>query len=140
MERSLQRQRVPDVDVGDVAVHSQADPEQLTTVIQHLTRNAQEAIAGEGTVSVSLAVRDGVAQISISDRGCGMTPDFVRERLFRPFDSTKGSESMGIGAYQAREYVRSLGGQVDVTSEVGSGTVLSLTLPIDDGKSAANGL
>jgi signal transduction histidine kinase len=49
--------------------------------------------------------------------------------LFRPFDSTKGSNSMGIGAYQAREYVRALGGQIDVTSEIGKGTEFTVRLP-----------
>ena len=61
---------------------------------------------------------------------CGMTPKFIRERLFRPFDSTKGSQSMGIGAYQAREYIRELGGQLTVSSEIGEGTCFSLSLPI----------
>jgi signal transduction histidine kinase len=59
-----------------------------------------------------------------------MTPEFVRERLFRPFDSTKGSQSMGIGAYQAREYIRMLGGHLTVTSEVGGGTTFELRLPV----------
>jgi len=132
VERSLQREPGPAIDAGDTEIYSHADPEQLTAVIEHLIRNAQESIAGDGSVSVSLANQNGVAQISISDTGCGMSPEFVRERLFRPFDSTKGSESMGIGAYQAREYVRSLGGQVDVSSEIGVGTVLSLTLPLEE--------
>ena len=72
-----------------------------------------------------------MAQIHIADTGCGMSPEFIRDRLFRPFDSTKGSESMGIGAYQAREYVRSLGGQVEVSSEVGTGTTFALRLPLE---------
>ena len=58
-----------------------------------------------------------------------MTPEFISERLFRPFDSTKGSESMGIGAYQAREYVRMLRGQLDVRSAPGEGTTFTLRLP-----------
>ena len=58
-----------------------------------------------------------------------MTQEFVRERLFRPFDSTKGSEGMGIGAYQAREFVRNLGGKVEIASEPGNGTSFTLILP-----------
>ena len=130
VERSLQREPGPILEIGEDTVFSRADPEQLTTVIEHLIRNAQESIAGDGTVTVSLAANNGRAQISIVDTGCGMSPEFVRERLFRPFDSTKGSESMGIGAYQAREYVRSLGGRVDVSSEPGYGTTFSLSLPL----------
>jgi putative PEP-CTERM system histidine kinase len=132
VSRSLQRQPGPSLDLGEDAVYLRADAEQLTTVIEHLLRNAQESISGNGQVNVTLLADDGVALISIADTGCGMSPEFVRERLFRPFDSTKGSESMGIGAYQAREYVRSLGGRVDVSSEPGRGTTISLSLPIQE--------
>jgi signal transduction histidine kinase len=59
-----------------------------------------------------------------------MTAVFVRERLFRPFDSTKGTQSMGIGAYQAREYIRQIGGQLDVASSPGSGTTFDIRLPL----------
>ena len=59
-----------------------------------------------------------------------MTPEFVRKRLFHPFDSTKGSQGMGIGAYQAREYVVELGGQMEVASEPGKGTVFTVHLPL----------
>ena len=59
-----------------------------------------------------------------------MSPEFIRERLFRPFDSTKGSHAMGIGAYQAREYARMLGGQLEVNSTVGEGTTFVLRQPV----------
>jgi len=132
VERSLQREPSPEIAVGEDPVWSKADPEQLATVIEHLIRNAQQAISENGSVQVCLAAQDGMAQISIADTGCGMSPEFVRDRLFRPFDSTKGSESMGIGAYQAKEYVRSIGGRVDVSSQVGVGTTFSLNLPLNE--------
>ena len=69
--------------------------------------------------------------VIISDTGCGMTPEFISERLFRPFDSTKGSQSMGIGAYQAREYVDMLGGRLEVESVVDEGTTFILFLPVE---------
>jgi signal transduction histidine kinase len=58
-----------------------------------------------------------------------MSTAFVRERLFKPFDTTKGSKGMGIGAYQVREYVQSLGGRVLVESREGQGTRMELRLP-----------
>ncbi len=106
-----------------------ADPERLCTVIEHLIRNAQDATDKTGSVRIVATCSNDVASVSIQDTGCGMSMEFIRERLFRPFDSTKGSQSMGIGAYQAREYVRSLGGQVTVLSEVGRGTTFNLSLP-----------
>jgi signal transduction histidine kinase len=71
-----------------------------------------------------------LALLSVTDTGTGMDADFLRDRLFRPFDSTKGSKGMGIGAYQAREYVRSLGGNVEVQSSPGQGTRFAVTLPL----------
>jgi signal transduction histidine kinase len=59
-----------------------------------------------------------------------MDEDFIRDRLFKPFFSTKASKGMGVGAYQAREYVRSLGGTVHVDSTPGEGTVFTIRLPL----------
>jgi signal transduction histidine kinase len=73
---------------------------------------------------------EGKVAIDITDTGSGMTAEFVRERLFRPFDSTKGAEGMGIGAYQAREFARKLGGDLSVESTPGEGTTVSMSLPI----------
>ena len=58
-----------------------------------------------------------------------MDEDFVRNRLFRPFDSTKGLTGMGIGAYECREFVRTLGGQVEVESAPGRGTRFTIFIP-----------
>ena len=69
------------------------------------------------------------ALIEITDTGCGMDADFIRDRLFKPFDSTKGSRGMGIGAYQTREFIRSAGGDVQVISMPGEGTTFSIRLP-----------
>ena len=130
VKSSMQREPKPNLDSNGSPVYLQADPEQFATVIEHLIRNAQESIDGRGSVRLCVDAQDDSAHVTISDTGCGMSSDFLRERLFRPFDSTKGSESMGIGAYQAREYIRSIGGQVDVTSEVGVGTTFLITLPL----------
>ena len=70
--------------------------------------------------------------VSIRDSGQGMSSEFIRERLFRPFDSTKGSHSMGIGAHQARDYVRTLGGQIEVSSQIAVGTEFLISLPVPD--------
>jgi signal transduction histidine kinase len=116
-----------------------ADAERLTTVIEHLIRNAQDAAEGEGTVSITLSHGAHEAVLTVTDNGQGMDADFMRDRLFRPFDSTKGSKGMGIGAYQAREYVHSLGGHVEVQSNPGQGTAFSITLPLIEGAAEAQG-
>jgi putative PEP-CTERM system histidine kinase len=132
VKRSQPRVPVPEVHLGTGQVTVMADPERLTTVFEHLIRNAQDATGKEGRVTVAADLSNGVATVSIGDDGCGMSPEFIRERLFKPFDSTKGSQSMGIGAYQAREYVRTLGGQIEVKSEVGVGTTFSIRLRVGE--------
>ena len=107
-----------------------ADPERLTAIIEHLIRNAQDASPAEGQIVLEVRADRRNALLTVTDTGSGMTAEFVRERLFRPFDSTKGSKGMGIGAYQVREYVRMLGGQVEVQSSPGTGTRFSITLPL----------
>src|SRR5690606_4113781 len=98
VRRSQPRMPAPVLEAEEEEIPVKADPERLAMVFEHLIRNAQEATSKDGRISVGAQVMDGVARVSISDSGCGMTPEFIRERLFRPFDSTKGSQSMGIGA------------------------------------------
>ena len=111
-------------------VEVEADQEHLTSVIEHVIRNAQDATPDDGTVSVDVSQLGADVTITVKDTGKGMEGDFVRNRLFRPFDSTKGAAGMGIGAYQAREYVFSLGGSVNVQSTPGQGTRFAITLPV----------
>jgi putative PEP-CTERM system histidine kinase len=108
----------------------QADVDRLGAVLDHVVRNAQDATGGSGKVSLDFVTERGWARIAVIDDGPGMDMTFVRERLFRPFDSTKGSKGMGIGAYQTREYVRQLGGEVEVQSSPGAGTRFFIKLPL----------
>jgi putative PEP-CTERM system histidine kinase len=107
-----------------------ADPERLTAIIEHVIRNAQEACGTSGSVRVQVQADGHEAQLTVIDDGSGMDEDFLLNRLFRPFDSTKGSKGMGIGAYQVREYARTLGGDVDVWSAPGRGTKFCIRLPL----------
>jgi putative PEP-CTERM system histidine kinase len=127
--RCSDRVPVPSLAVADPARVS-ADPDRLTAIIEHLIRNAQDASTAESQIRLELRTDGRNGLLTVTDTGSGMTAEFVRERLFRPFDSTKGSKGMGIGAYQVREYVRMLGGQVEVQSSPGTGTRFSITLPL----------
>jgi len=124
----------PTLETSDATVPVRADPDRLTAVIEHVIRNAQDATDEHGTIAVRLRCEGAQAVLSVADSGAGMEPEFVRDRLFRPFDSTKGAKGMGIGAYQAREYVRLLGGDVEVQSSPGHGTTFSISLPVHDSR------
>src|SRR5690606_22169166 len=129
VKRCSDRKPIPSLAADAPVLRVRADPERLTAIIEHLIRNAQDASEESGVVRLELAARGQCAVLTVFDSGCGMSQDFIRERLFRPFDSTKGAKGMGIGAYQVREYVRMIGGQVEVQSSPGSGTQFSITLP-----------
>ena len=125
------RKPIPSVALPPEAVWVRIDRERLASVFIHLIRNAQDATPPDGRIDVLLArVGDDSVSITITDNGRGMDAAFVRDRLFRPFDSTKGAQGMGIGAYQARDIVRSAGGDVHVSSEPGAGTTFDVRLPV----------
>ncbi|QUJ69295.1 PEP-CTERM system histidine kinase PrsK (plasmid) [Photobacterium sp. GJ3] len=108
----------------------QADRERFSNVLSHLIQNAQEATDDSGYVHISTAVTTDFYRISISDNGRGMSRDFIENRLFKPFDTTKGNAGMGIGAYDAKMMVEQLGGYIDVLSEPAQGTSIHLHLPL----------
>lgn len=106
-----------------------ADSERLSTVFNHLIQNAQEATDAGGEVIVQLKLDADSVSIDIEDTGIGMTEEFIRDRLYRPFESTKGLTGMGIGAFESREYIRQLGGDIRVTSNPGRGTTFHVVIP-----------
>ncbi len=114
------------------AVFVMAEPDRLSAVIGHVVQNAQDATAADGKIDVILRVAGDEVIVEIRDNGCGMDAEFIRTRLFRPFDSTKGLTGMGIGAYECREVITALGGQIVVESAPGRGTVFRIMLPISD--------
>jgi putative PEP-CTERM system histidine kinase len=109
-----------------------AEKHRLTSIIEHLVQNAQEANTANGNVTVTLGKQESQAVIEIQDSGCGMDLEFITNRLFKPFDTTKGNAGMGMGAYESRQYVQELGGEITVKSTVGEGTLVTLHLPLSE--------
>ncbi|MEN8165849.1 MAG: XrtA/PEP-CTERM system histidine kinase PrsK [Pseudomonadota bacterium] len=107
-----------------------ADRDRFTDVIGHIIKNAQEATSDTGYVKIRLSQQKGMAEIVIEDNGVGMDQEFIQERLFQPFETTKGNAGMGIGVYESREFIRSLGGNVEVLSEIERGTSFILRVPV----------
>lgn len=115
-----------ELDLGVCVIGHQ---ERLERVVGHLVQNAFDAMGDNPRVRVRVFrdQRDGV--VEVKDYGVGMTPEFVRERLFRPFQTTK-EMGMGIGAYESLQYVSALGGQINVESSPGQGTTVCVRLPL----------
>jgi putative PEP-CTERM system histidine kinase len=127
------RKPVPKLLDTSESVFVYADKEQLNTVFGHIIQNAQDATPNEGHVTISLSSESGNAVVKIEDNGCGMDQAFIQHRLFQPFDSTKGLTGMGIGVFESREYIRTLGGDIRVKSIPGEGSTFVITLPIASG-------
>ena len=112
-----------------VAVAATGHDDRLEHVVSHIVQNAIDATQSDGRITVR-AERDGrYACIVVEDDGAGMTEAFVRERLFKPFQTTKPA-GMGIGMYESAQYVAGLGGDILVESTPGAGTTVRLRLPL----------
>ncbi len=106
-----------------------ADAEGFEQALVHLVQNAIEA-SEPGSPVFLHATCDGLyARVEVVDAGTGMSPEFIRTRLFKPFHSSKPG-GFGIGAFEARELVRGMGGQLNVESREGLGTRFIIRLPL----------
>jgi putative PEP-CTERM system histidine kinase len=104
------------------------DPEQLHTVMTNLLLNARDAVGPGGRVVVESLAKDGMAMIVVRDQGCGMSPAFLRDSLFRPFSTTK-KKGMGIGMFQSRMIIEAHRGTLVAESKEGVGSTFRVTLP-----------
>jgi putative PEP-CTERM system histidine kinase len=116
-------------------VSTRGDAARIERVIGHVVQNAFDATPADGRVWLSVSRVSGQVHVVVGDTGQGMTREFIDNRLFRPFASTKAagdavSGGMGIGSYESFQYVRELGGQILVDSTPGQGTVFTLVLPL----------
>lgn len=127
--RGLQPEPSLEVDTSLAGRAVLAHADRLERVIGHLLQNAADASAASGIIRVRARSEGDRALIEVEDNGKGMSEEFVRTRLFRPFSSTK-AHGMGIGTFESREYVRELGGSLDVDSREGQGTTFRIRLPL----------
>jgi putative PEP-CTERM system histidine kinase len=110
-------------------VSTRGHAERVERVLGHVVQNAFDATPASGHVRLKLDSQGSQARVRVEDNGCGMSEDFIQNRLFKPFQTTKAS-GMGIGAHESYQYVQELGGKISVQSELNQGTVVTLLLPL----------
>lgn len=110
-------------------VGTRGHEERLERIIGHVVQNAFDATGAAGRVRLTLGRQGGQARIEVADTGQGMSQEFIRDRLFKPFQTTKQA-GMGIGAYESFQYVQELGGKIEVDSELDKGTKVTILLPL----------
>ena len=110
-------------------VSARGHEERIERVLGHVVQNALDATPIDGRVTLRLQRVGSHAQVEVEDTGCGMTQEFIDQRLFKPFQTTKAA-GMGIGAYESYQYLQELGGKINVTSAPGRGTQVTILLPL----------
>jgi len=104
-----------------------AEPAALEQLLVHLIQNAIEASPADAPVTLALATDEENAIIDVIDRGCGMSPGFVRNRLFKPFTSSK-PDGFGLGTFESQQLAQGMGGRITVSSREGQGTRFRVVL------------
>ncbi|MFG6488381.1 XrtA/PEP-CTERM system histidine kinase PrsK [Roseateles sp. BYS78W] len=110
-------------------VSTRGHAERVERVLGHVVQNAFDATPASGHVRLILDAEGSQARVRVEDSGCGMSEDFIQNRLFKPFQTTKAA-GMGIGAHESYQYVQELGGKISVQSELNRGTTVTLLLPL----------
>ncbi len=105
-----------------------AHPDALEQALIHLVQNAVDASPDGAAVMLDARCQGDEVTLEVLNSGSGMSPEFVRTRLFKPFQSSKPG-GFGIGAFEAREMIRAMGGRLDVDSREGLGTRFIVHLP-----------
>jgi hypothetical protein len=98
-------------------------------VFTNLLLNARDAVDMNGRITVATTWQGDWVALSVSDNGCGMTEQFIKNSLFRPFRSTK-KKGLGIGMFQSKTIVEAHHGKIQVESELGVGTTFRVMLPL----------
>jgi signal transduction histidine kinase len=111
----------------------EVDKEQIQKVITNLLVNAREASQAGAEIRLSSEQQNGHVIISVQDHGCGISPEFLKQKLFKPFQTTK-KKGIGIGMFQSKMIVEAHGGRIEVQSQQGEGTTFRIVLPLPGGK------
>jgi two-component system NtrC family sensor kinase len=130
----LRFERTLDVEQLEVVVEGEpwvrANRVKLQQVLINLLKNAAFAIKEkpDGQIRLSLARRDDLVEIAVSDNGCGMSPE-VAEQIWEPFFTTKGEQGTGLGLEVSRSIVEGHGGTIACESSIGAGATFTIRLP-----------
>jgi putative PEP-CTERM system histidine kinase len=117
--------------LGDANLWAIVDAPALEQAVGHIIQNAVEASSPDAPITVRVASEGDEVRVSVIDHGTGMDGDFVRNRLFQPFASTK-PDGFGIGSFEARSLISAMGGRLVVDSTPGVGSEFSIFLPAAD--------
>lgn len=126
---AAKRIQMPVVTSGETDLYLIADPARLEQALSHLVQNAIDASPAAEPVTINMRASQDEVVVEVIDRGCGMSPQFVHNELFKPFASTKEG-GFGVGAFEARTLITAMGGRIEVHSREQEGSTFRIFLPI----------
>lgn len=108
------------------------DPDQIQQVFMNILINAADAMSKNGgTITIKTDLKDGIAEISFTDTGCGMTKEQL-SKLFTPFFTTKEpGKGTGLGLAISYSIIQNHNGDIEVESEPGKGSTFRIKLPAE---------
>lgn len=109
------------------AVFAEVDVEEIQKVLLNLVLNAVDASSETGRITIETGDKE-MAYIKVSDQGCGISPEFQKKHLFKPFSTTK-QKGLGIGLYQCKQIIEAHNGRIELESEPGKGSAFTVFLP-----------
>jgi putative PEP-CTERM system histidine kinase len=113
---------------SDGKIEAPVDKSAFSRIVENLVLNAVEAIEGGGTVTVSIVRLGDSLTLTVSDDGPGFNPEFLEEKLFRPFMSTK-KNGLGVGLVLCKSLAEAHGGSISVSSSPGAGADVTVEMP-----------
>jgi len=129
VEETLSQAGLGEIRVAGAETWHPVDKHEIEKVVLNLVANARDASGGHRDIEIEVGPSP-APFILCRDRGCGMSEDFVRNQLFRPFNSTK-PKGLGIGLYQCRQIVEAHGGRFEVKSSEGEGSEFKINFAAD---------
>lgn len=118
-------------DFKDTDVNLYGDADRIEQIMDNLLTNAVK-FTESGTIALNACYHEGLLTLEVKDSGIGMSQETL-SRIFRPFErltSATNVDGVGLGLPITKGVVRLLGGEINVTSEIGQGSTFSVTLPL----------
>jgi len=109
------------------ACEMRTDPDVLEKILENIIVNATEAVGNDGMITITARIGENLPFISITDNGVGMTDEYIREKLFKPFQTTK-KKGTGLGLWQVKNMADQLGAKIDVKPNQEHGVTMAIWL------------
>ena len=110
------------------ACELRTDPDVFEKILENIIVNATEAVGNDGMITIAARIGENLPFISITDNGVGMTDEYIREKLFKPFQTTK-KKGTGLGLWQVKNMADQLGAKIDVKPNQDHGVTMAIWLP-----------